>query len=157
MSLPTRDEIKAYLRVQHTADDALLDRLRTAAIAAIETFLGASLTVGRTFELASASASEYATVQSARSGNRLATLNAAPAAAPYLGDHPDYSTRLEPVIGQVLIDAVADLYARRVSSVASESDAGGSTTYVQSTAPLPPRAVGLLRPIRRTVLRWTNR
>ena len=50
MALPTTAECKAYLRVEHTAEDALLDGLLASATAAVEAHVGRPLAaVARTF------------------------------------------------------------------------------------------------------------
>lgn len=50
MALPTVDEVKDYLRVEHDADDDLITALRTAAIGAIQIYLGVPIVgVERTY------------------------------------------------------------------------------------------------------------
>lgn len=59
-----------------------------------------------------------------------------------LSEHPDYTTRVEPIVNAVIQDIVADLYQRRNPGATAEADPGVSTTY--SVEQLPPRTRRML-------------
>jgi uncharacterized phiE125 gp8 family phage protein len=44
MALPMVDDLRAYLRIENTAEDALLDGLLTQARAAVEAYIGQPIT-----------------------------------------------------------------------------------------------------------------
>lgn len=64
-----------------------------------------------------------------------------------LSAHPDYATRLEPLVNGALRDTVADAYLRRSPAAASEGAGGGVQATYATVTELPPRVVAALRPI----------
>lgn len=53
-----------------------------------------------------------------------------------LATHPQYATRIEPVLSQAILDLAADYYHARNPRAASEAAGGGaSTTYVNAVVP----------------------
>lgn len=162
MALPTVVDVRDYLRIEddtYALEITTITRLLAAAVGAVETFLGVPLAAGRTFAPASGQRTGWATVQSARSGNKDAqTSSVRSIAIRPLTEHPDFTARLEVVINQEIIDVVSEYYNRRNPSVASESEAGVSVTYVsedmQKPVGLPPRVIGILRPIKNEITRW---
>jgi hypothetical protein len=68
-----------------------------------------------------------------------------------LSAHPDYATRIEPVVNAGIRDYAADLYLRRNPAAAFEAaGAGVSVTYNESANQgLPPRIATALAPWRR--------
>lgn len=84
-------------------------------------------------------------------GNRGAVFASGPytiTATTGLSAHPDYATRLEPLVNGALRDTVADAYHRRSPAAASEGAGGGVQATYATVTELPARVVAALRPIR---------
>lgn len=52
-----------------------------------------------------------------------------------LSAHPDYATRLEPLVSAAILDLVADLYQRRNPAAVTEAEGGVSVTYQSGILP----------------------
>jgi hypothetical protein len=65
-----------------------------------------------------------------------------------LANHPDYATRIEPVLRAAILEVAGDLYTRKNSAVQQEGAAGSYAGYA-SLAELPARVEGMLKPWRR--------
>ena len=185
MALPTVLDIKAVLRIQHTAEDTLLTRMHTRACALIIGVLGRPYeAIARTWIDECGKVRAYASIRSlniplggiipstlviedadgevlvvgtdyrapqpwdalvrAKPGvtfsNPPYTLTASVGlSASYASDgQVDYETVIEPVLGQALIDTVADWWSRRSPAATNESTGGGVSTSWE-TAGLPDR------------------
>lgn len=139
MALLTRAEVKAYLKVETDLDDPVLDRLLLGARALVTTYLRRPLDGAGVGTVPSET---WQGVSSARGPgvDPVTTISAGPP----LTEEPGYTTLVEPVLNDVLMDLVADRWHRRNPAVASESAAGDSVSYDTSSA-LPKRAEALLR------------
>jgi len=60
--------------------------------------------------------------------------------------HPDYATRIEPVLNSAILDLVADYYDRRAPGTVSESD-GGGFSQTNTQLEVPPRIAARLNSI----------
>ena len=68
-----------------------------------------------------------------------------------LSAHPNYASRIEPLLNAAILDVVADFYSRRNPSTAMESAGGGvNVSYVHDG--LPPRLCAMLAPLRVSVV-----
>lgn len=57
-----------------------------------------------------------------------------------LSAHPDYATRIEPLVSAAILDLVADLYQRRNPAASNESEGGVSVTYRPDVIPMRTQA-----------------
>jgi len=192
MALPTVQDIKDVLRIQHSAEDTMLASMHARACALIVSALGRPYeAVSRTWVDECGRVRAYGSIRSLTIpvtpidpaslviedadgevlavgsdyraplawdglvrakpgvcfGNPPYTLTAnVGLSASYGSDgQVDYATAIEPVIGQALIDTVADFYQRRNPAATNESTGGGVSTSWE-TAGLPDRvkvALGL--------------
>lgn len=70
-----------------------------------------------------------------------------------LATRSDYTTNVEPVIAQAILDLGADLHQRRNPAATQETDgAGGSVTFGRVDEELPARIRGMLAPFRAVTL-----
>lgn len=68
-----------------------------------------------------------------------------------LSAHPNYTTTIESVVAQAILDLVADLYFRRNPNASSESD-GGGFVVMYSPDMIPKRVQMALAPLRISVV-----
>lgn len=66
-----------------------------------------------------------------------------------LSAHPDYASRLEPIVNGIILDLVAEWYQHRSPGASQESDPGVSTSYFDGA--LPPRVRRMLRSLSSTI------
>ena len=59
-----------------------------------------------------------------------------------LEHHPQYASRIEPVVNMAILDIASDLYSRRQPAISNESAAETAVSYVADV--VPPRTAGLL-------------
>lgn len=166
MALTDVPQLKAYLKVENTVEDALLSDLRASAIALIETLIGRPILDppgSRTF---GALRRRYPTLRGLRVSDAAPNTRqtfigtdalgrvtgVAPSTSipglPALSLNPDYAWRWEPLINQAIRDAVSEFYNHRSSLVIQESSGGGvNTTFDRRADGLPPRVRMALRPI----------
>lgn len=168
MALPTRNDLKAYLRIEQDAEDSLLDALLARARGMIELWtdtpivavsrtaydpaaadadppcpltalmfpwrpIGATVTV-KDADDATVDATTYRVDQRAAMifAKRGVVFNNPPyqiTANVGLSLWDNYATSLEAVIGQIIIDLAADLYARRTPLAQHETGAGTTITW----------------------------
>lgn len=194
MALPTLAIIKAILKIQTTAEDALLQLMLDRACALIVAYLGRPyearettwvddgglvraygslrslmIPVGpidpETLVIEDADGEELVVVDEyrlpsawdgvVRSASGLSFGN-----APYqltadvgLSADPDYTTVIEPVLSQAVIDCVSDWYQRRSPNATNESTGGGvGTSY--DLAGLPERVCMALSPYKAIRISW---
>jgi len=145
-SLVSRADFKAYMKIEHTAEDALLTQILARAHAMVETYLGRTIAgSARTFATSGGGFSVVTSFRSPDTETGVASFVRAQAGA--LDSLPDYADRIQYVIATAIIDIAADIYARRVTTVASESAGGGvSVTYTADGIPM--RVARMLRSFR---------
>jgi hypothetical protein len=141
MALLTLAEVKAYLKVETNADDAVLTRLLTGATALVAFHLRRPLTAAAPTVPATET---WVGVSSARGPGSDYSVEVNFASPLALDQLPGYATGIEPILNDVLMDLVSDRWHRRNPAVSSEGSGGASVSYDTSTA-LPKRAVELLR------------
>jgi hypothetical protein len=151
MAIADRNRIKRYLGIRATVvvHDGLIDELRLSALAMIETFLAK---LSR--EMATAStASTWPAIRSFRRENDVASATVTVITLASLATQPDYATRIEPILSQSVVDAVAHLYRHRSPNASSETQGGGVSDSWDDVGPsgLPKRVEGRLRDLIETI------
>ncbi len=140
-------DFKAYMKIEHTAEDGLISQILLRAHALVETYLGRAIvgSDGRTF---AASGGGFTVVTSFRNSAADTTVASfARAQAVSLDSLPDYASRIRFVIAAAIIDVAADIYARRVTTISSES-AGGGVSVSYTADGIPIRVARMLRSFR---------
>lgn len=147
MALPLGSDLREHLRIETNAEDIYLGKLITRAIAKIENHLHRRILSASAPMEGSAA---YPIARSLRGPNDAASAtevlvgeNAAP-----LDTRGDYTEIVEPILTAAILDVAADLYKRRVPTVAGESGGGISVTYTRDGIPM--RVATDLRPYRAT-------
>ncbi len=143
--LPSVEELKLYLRIKHTAEDVMIEQLRASAVGMIEHFLGRALESGSISWLGRSSGYRVVTSLRYASEDGAVTVGAHESGRALI-EEDGYHTSIEPVLQQAIRDVVADLYARRVTTIASESSAGLSVSYTGEG--LSARVRAMLAPFR---------
>lgn len=146
MALPTLADLKLVLRVQSTVEDGLLTQVLARASAIVETAIGYPLTIGRTFARAGGGWRVLSSLRHEPAAAGVAVTSRVTRTTSALADHPDYATRLEPLVSQAILDVAADLYTHREPDVQSVSDGGASKDY--SGDGIPPRAARIIQQLR---------
>jgi hypothetical protein len=195
MSLPTGTDLKTYLRIETTAEDALLDTLVAQATATVEAWLDRPiLTVCLDFideatpddravrrllvpvypldpdalaivdvDGTTVPATDYRVdaltgvirgLVGVQFGNPPYTITADVG----LQEHPQYATRIEPVLSRAIVDVAASWYHQRNPAAASVAAGGGVSTHAFAgagrgigdthDAEIPPRVRAQLAPYR---------
>lgn len=184
--LPTLQDAKSYLRIEHADEDTLVQQLLTRAKADIENFLGYALTAAATTHVDYTERDNYgvqpvitlpgpfktsapapvvtdvngSTVDAAQydldpRGLRIrAKAGYSFPARPYtiaatigLSAHPDYASRLEPVVATAIIELVAHRYWNRNPGMSSQTDEGGGSIGmggIGAQEPIPGRIINQL-------------
>ena len=128
-SLVSRADFKMYMKIEHTAEDSLLTQILARAHAMVETYLGRTIAgSARTFAVSGGGFAVVSSFRSPASETRVASFVRAQASP--LDALPDYAERIQYVIAAAVLDVAADIYARRVTSISSESAITAFTSFI---------------------------
>lgn len=141
-------QLRGYLRVETTVEDWLIAELLAESIALLETKLGRPIVgEGRTF----GASGGYHVHLSARVGGSGSAVHASGGETlAALSEHPDYSTRLVPLINAFVRTVAVDAWQHRNPASTSESTAGVSVSY-PADYEIPARALGILTDLERNL------
>src|SRR5574340_1185472 len=160
MMLPVAADLKTFLRIETTDEDALVAQLLTRAQAMVETYMGRPLIAVRNLPTVDDAITHelYARVTTLRIAASRGQIVGLPGTSfvhgPYtitywagLSLDPFYGTRIEPLASAAILDVAADLYQRR-NPAASQEAAGGGVSVSYKTDAIPERTCRMLDGLR---------